>query len=49
MNELLPKIENLSKMAKEREREDLEKDVVDRTAQINRRNVKNQKPNDIRE
>jgi hypothetical protein len=39
MNELLPKIENLSKMASEREREDLEKPDVDRIAQINRRNV----------
>ena len=47
MNELLPKIENLSKMAKEKEREDLEKAVVDRIAQINRRNVQKQKLNDI--
>ena len=39
MNELLQKIENLSKLEKEREREDLEKGYVDRIAQINRRNV----------
>ena len=39
MNELLQKIENLPKLAKEREREDLEKAYVDRIAQINRRNV----------
>ncbi len=47
MNELLPKIENLSKMAKEREREDLDKAYVDRIAQINRRNVQKQKLNEI--
>jgi hypothetical protein len=47
MNELLPKIENLSKMAKEREKEDLEKAYVDRIAQINRRNVQKQKLNEI--
>ena len=47
INELLPKIENLTKMAKEREREDLEKADADRIAQINKRNVQKQKMNDI--
>ena len=47
MNELLPKIENLSKMAKEREREDLDKAYVDRIAQINTKNVQKHKLNDI--
>ena len=39
MNELFQKIEKFSKLAKEREREDLEKAYIDRIAQINSRNV----------
>ena len=47
MNELFQKIEKFSKLAKEREREDLEKAYIDRISQINSRNVQKQKLNDI--
>jgi hypothetical protein len=47
MNELFQKIEKFSKLAKEREREDLEKAYIDRIAQINSRNGQKQKLNDI--
>jgi hypothetical protein len=43
MKELFQKIEKFSKLAKERDREDLEKAYIDLIAQINSRNVQKQK------
>jgi hypothetical protein len=47
MKELFQKIEKFSKLAKEREREDLEKAYIDLIAQIKTRNVQKQKLNEI--
>ena len=47
MNELNPKIENLLKMKLEREEEELNKNQIDRIAQINRKTLEKQKQNDL--
>jgi hypothetical protein len=47
MHELTPKIDNLHKMALEREREETKKSENDRVSQINRKTLEKQKLNDL--
>jgi hypothetical protein len=48
MNELQPKLDNLLKMASDREKEESHKADIDRTAQINKKNAEKQRINDIK-